>query len=109
MFTVRYPNGQAQGGTVDLVLCLCLVFAWIWAFRFVQKKTTLIPLPQQEGYSRGYERSDWEDEGKVFAWIGLGVAFIVVGVLVIGSAENIVTAFFNPEYWALTKVLAKCR
>ena len=85
-------------GVIDLALCVALVIASIFIFRFVQNKTT----PQEE------ERyADWDDEGKFFAWAGTAIFIAIAGVFIMCSVESIVSAFFNPEYWALTKILSK--
>jgi hypothetical protein len=86
-------------GAVDLILCIILVVASIFVFKFVNKKTT--------GGKDGY--ADWDDEGKFFAWAG---AAIIIGInvfLIVCSAESIISAFFNPEYWALSKILSKVK
>ena len=85
-------------GMIDLLICIAFVTASIFLFRFVQKKTT----PQ-----KGEKYADWVEEEKVWAWIGTAFFIGVSGLIVLFSVESIVAAFFNPEYWALTKILSE--
>lgn len=86
-------------GTVDLVICIALVIASVFVFRFVNTKTT----EDEHG------EADWDSDGKCFVWIGTAIFIAIAGALILCSVESIASAFFNPEYWALTKILSKCR
>jgi len=92
-------------GAVDIILCIVLVIASAWVFRFVQNKTTAPPLSE----TNKYPSADWEAEGTVLAWVGAAVFIGVAGLQVFYSIEGIVTAFLNPEYWALSKILGKVK
>ena len=88
-------------GFVDLVICAALVFAAAGVVQFVKRKTTA---PKETEENR-YTRAEWDAEGGELAWAGAAALCLIVGVVVIGSAQDIVAAFFNPEYWALKHVL----
>ena len=89
-------------GTINLVLCVCLVLVAVKCFRFVNRKTT-VPAKTKEDQ---YPNAQWEEEGAVGAWVGIGLLFLVIGLIIIFSVQNIATAFLNPEYWALEKILS---
>ena len=93
---------QAQiSGLVDLIICTVLVALAVVAVRFVKHKTTK---PEETDDDR-YQHAEWEDEGAGLAWLGVAILLLIVGLVVIGSAQDIVAAFANPEYWALKRVL----
>lgn len=52
-----------------------------------------------------YPKAEWTEEGAVAAWLVTGcvtvVAFLVVGI----EFNNLITALFNPEYWALKQII----
>ena len=93
-------------GTIDLVICIGMVAFSVWVFRFVNRKTTVHEIV--DGTWKNKE-ADWDEEGKVFAWIAVGAMFLLTIICVATEAENITAAFFNPEYWALTKILSKVK
>jgi hypothetical protein len=95
------------GGTVDLVLCIGLVVFSVWFFRFVQGKTTKHEVTTSGGYTRN--EAEWENEGAFMAWIGVGVIMLLTVICVCSETEMIIAAFFNPEYWALTKILSNVK
>jgi len=54
------------------------------------------------------DNPEWDPaEGGVVAWIIAGVISMFFGVGSIVSVQHIVTALFNPEYWALSELLSK--
>lgn len=89
-------------GMANLILCVGLVLFAVKCFRFVNRKTT-VPLMTEENQ---YPRGEWESEGSFFAWTGIGILFFVVGLVIAFSVNNIAAAFFNPEYWALKEILS---
>lgn len=91
-------------GITDLVLCVSLVGASILAFRFIQKKTTI----PTETVENKYPHAQWEGEGAFIAWLIFFIGLLVTTIIILASAENIVSAFLNPEYWALNKILSHC-
>lgn len=90
-------------GAVDLATVIVMVLAAVGLVRFVKGKTTK---PTETEGDR-YPQAEWQDEGAGLAWLGAAIYLIITGVVVIGSAQGIVAAFFNPEYWALSNILGK--
>ncbi len=90
-------------GAVDLATIVVMVLAAVGLVPFVKGKTT----KQAETKDERYPRAEWEGEGAGLAWLGTAIYLIITGVVVIGSAQGIVAAFFNPEYWALSHILGK--
>lgn len=87
-------------GIVDSLILIGMVIFSIAAFRFVKKKTTKLKRTNGE-----CPTAEWEYEIAFGAWLGVAVMFIFT-ILCIGIlAESIVASFFNPEYWALSKIL----
>lgn len=79
-------------------LCTLIVSLgfWIIAFRFVNRKTT----PSGDRHI-----SDWDNEGKFFAWGIIILSGIVTVILLLVALTETLTAFVNPEYWALREIL----
>ena len=89
-------------GAVDLVLCVVMVLAVAWWERLVMRKTT-----RQATETAGvYKRAEREDEA-VLLWASVFLAGLIVLLLIVASADGIVAAFLNPEYWALLQLM-KC-
>ena len=88
-------------GMVDFAICIGLVLIAVGCFRFVNKKTTVPATTQNDQYPR----AQWEEEAAVVCWIGIGVFLVIVLVVIICSIQDIVSAFLNPEYWALKQIL----
>lgn len=88
-------------GAVDLVLCVVIAAVTVWWVALVKRKTTCPP----ETETNRYPKAEWRDEGAFLAWL-VTVIFGVSALLsVIGSAQGIVAAFANPEYWALKQLV----
>jgi hypothetical protein len=90
-------------GVIDLVTDVVMVMVAVGLVRFVKDKTTK---PAKTEYSK-YPQAEWENEGASMAWVAVAVYLIITGIVVIGSAERTLAAFFNPEYWALSHILGK--
>jgi hypothetical protein len=89
-------------GALNIILCITLVVASVWVFRFVQDKTTAPP----QSETNKYPSAAWGKEGAFFAWV-YAMSFIgVAAIFILSSVGEIVTAFFNPEFWALKKILS---
>jgi len=91
-------------GAVDLVICIAITVATVWWFRVVIRKTTRRSDDPDTYLS---PRSEWNDEAAFLAWVSAIVSMAVTLIFISASAEGIVSAFVNPEYWALQKLL-KC-
>lgn len=88
-------------GTIDLVIVIVMVLSAVVLVRFVKGKTTK---PAQTEDER-YPCAEWRDEDAVVAWAATWVYLIITASVVICAAHEIVAAFFNPEYWALSQIL----
>lgn len=93
-------------GTIDFLICIGMVIFAAWAFRFVKGKTTKHEIKEGTWSSK---EAEWEDEGAFFSWVAVGAIIFLTIICVCSEAENITAAFFNPEYWALTKILSKVK
>ena len=90
-------------GAIDLATVVVMLLAAVGLVWFVKGKTTTPPETKDEPYPH----AEWKDEGAGLAWLGMAIYLTVTGVVVIGSMQGIVAAFFNPEYWALSHILGK--
>lgn len=88
-------------GFIDLVTCIALVFAMVFVYRLVRRKTTV---PQKTEENK-YPSAEWVDDGRADAWICTTIFILIGTIIVAASLEGILAAFFNPEYWALKRVL----
>ena len=88
-------------GTVNFVLCISLILIAVKCFRFVNRKTTVPPKTEENRYPN----AQWGEDEAIIAWIGISLLLFVIGLIILLSVDNIVTAFFNPEYWALKAIL----
>ena len=87
-------------GAVDLALCIILALAVWRLIAFVKRKTT--PSEDSSGRSRPAE---WHgEEGP--AWLVAAIMTTVLSGLIIATIPGIVSAFANPEYWALKQLLS---
>jgi hypothetical protein len=89
-------------GIVDLILSVGLILVAVKCLRFVKRKTS-IPAKTKDNE---YPRAEWEDEGEFFAWSALAILLGIVGFFIIFALQNIMTAFLNPEYWALKEIFS---
>lgn len=88
-------------GAVDLVLCIVIAVVTAWWVALVKRKTTCPP----ETESCRYPTAEWRGEGAFLAWFTAVIAGVLAMVCIIGSAQGIVAAFANPEYWALKQLV----
>lgn len=82
--------------TVSLIGCITIIVCYLFAFRFVRKKTTLL---------EGENYPEWDRDEKIPAYGALLFTGIVITIIVLISLENIISGYFNPEYWALKEIL----
>lgn len=88
-------------GAVDLVLCIAIAAVTWWWFSLVKSKTMTPP----ETETDRYPRAEWQNEGAFLAWLVALIFVVMAMVCIIGSAQGIVAAFANPEYWALKQLV----
>lgn len=77
-------------GTTYLMGCVALLFASVVAVRGARN------MPRS---------TSLEETDRAAAWIGAIALMGITGLFVVFSIEEIVAAFFNPEYWALNRLL----
>jgi len=94
----------AISATTNVVLSVLLVLIFIGCFQLVQRKTTVAPETEEH-----YACSDWEDEGKVIAWVILAAIAAIFLAIIIGGIHNVVSGYLNPQYWALKEILGHCK
>ena len=88
-------------GAVDLVLCIVIAAVTAWWVQLVKRKTTCQPKTEEDPYPR----VEWRDEAALLAWVVTVIAGGIALFCIIGSAQRIVAAFANPEYWALKQLV----
>ncbi len=88
-------------GAVDLVLCVVIAAVTVWWVALVKRKTTCPP----ETETNRYPKAEWRDEVAFLAWLVTVIFGVLALISVIGSAQGIVAAFANPEYWALKQLV----
>lgn len=82
-------------GFVDIVQLVVLVIATIWYIKIVDRKTRSTPqTPVPE----------W-DEAAPLAWFSAFICALFALLCIIVSIQDIVSAFANPEYWALKQLI----
>ena len=86
----------AISGSYSVFLVIFTVIPLVFWIRYVYKKTCV---EDQDG------DCDWEGEGAGVAWAVTVFWFLVVLFVVGFALQNAVTAFFNPEFWALQAIL----
>ena len=89
-------------GTINLVISIFMVLSTVCLVRFVKGKTT-----KAKTEVKVYPCAEWEDEGAALAWFLTAVYLLITFGTVTLSITGIVSAFFNPEYWALSHILGK--
>jgi hypothetical protein len=90
-------------GAIDLALMAALVVASVVWSRVVLRKTKTPQGAPAAGEYRNY--AEWNDEVAVGAWASAIVLVVVTAVVVITNLPASVSAFLNPEYWALSQLL----
>ena len=88
-------------GAVDLVLCIVIAAAAAWWLQLVKRKTTCPPKTEDDRYPS----AEWDSDPAFVAWVGVVIAVVFALVCIVGSAQGIVAAFANPEYWALKQLV----
>jgi len=83
--------------TMDLFVLIAWVIPTIWWIMYVKRKTTR----PAEGYA------DWgsDDTQTVFSWGSIIILIIGIAFAASCTIPNAITAFINPEYWALMQIL----
>jgi uncharacterized membrane protein len=85
--------------TVNLLLLLLAIVGWVVFYRAHKYLSKEIP-DNRYRYTR-YQENDAAPVIMIIA----GVVLVVYSLIMICSIESIVAGYFNPEYWALNKVL----
>ena len=88
---------------VNSVSILLMVSIVIWCFRLLRDKT--IEPEQIEGESHKYPK--WDEETAFYAWCIWGTISFVLSFYIFDAMQLIIAGFFNPEYWALHKIMGK--
>lgn len=88
-------------GTINLLIILAWIgFTVLWLCIVIKK--TRKPKATMEDL---YPRAAWSDEQAFAGWLSAITLSIIAAVAVSSSLVMIVTAFLNPEYWALAQIL----
>jgi len=88
-------------GVVDLVLCVAITAVMVRFVALVKHKTTT----PERSKENPYPRAEWGGDGAApLAWLAAFIAGMLALFFVINSVHGIVTAFVNPEYWALKQL-----
>ena len=90
-------------GTIDLTIVVGMVLTAIGLVRFVRSKTA-IPAKTENNQ---YPSAEWRNEDAGAAWFVTTAYLLITAAVTAILAHGIVTAFFNPEFWALSYILNK--
>jgi hypothetical protein len=63
---------------------------------------TKTPLETDEDH---YPKAQWVEEGAVAAWLVSGVLILIAFIIISVEFNSLITALFNPEYWALKQII----
>lgn len=88
-------------GAFDLVIIVIMVLCAVYLVRLVKRKT------KKYDNNNQYIGAEWDNEVAAFTWFGTIVYLIITMIVVSSLGKEIIAAFFNPEYWALTQILKK--
>lgn len=88
-------------GTIQLVLCIMIAAATAWWVVLVKHKT----IPPQKTEQTPYPYAEWQGETASFSQFCAAVAVLITLAVIAGSADGIVSALINPEYWALKQLV----
>ena len=86
-------------GLLDLAFVAAYAFGVYWTVRYVR-----MVFDRTDGESDHWKR--WDE----IAWLPCGIVVLVMfglGLGLLASLSMTAAAFFNPEYWALMKILNK--
>ncbi len=79
--------------TINFVFCVGFSLLLIWWVRFMHKKITV--------KKEGEYRAEWDMDDAIFPIIFTIFAAGILAPLLVISVKGFVTAWVNPEYWAL--------
>ena len=87
-------------GAVDIMLCIFVISLAVWVLYVVNEKTSMKSTDDDR-----HNWAEWEDESALLAWF-VAIIFCALVIILVGvSADDIVSAFANPEYWALKQLI----
>lgn len=81
----------------QIIYTIIIAVAWFAIYKFVEKKTTI---PKDSHYA------DWSGDGKFFGWLLVTAVSICLMVQLCYTVGICLTAFNNPEYWALKQIIS---
>jgi len=83
-------------GALGVLPILVVAAATLVLVLLIVKKTRV---PQSDGVC------DWRGEDAVIAWVVLGFIVVADVLFFLRIARHILTAFFNTEYWAISRLM----
>jgi len=87
-------------GTYNAILAVvCIVTICVGSVKV--KETFLTEIKQSLPYAQREKLEAWQ----IFTIITLSIASVISLVVLAAISGNMMTALFNPEYWALNKVM----
>lgn len=90
-------------GFTNLAICGLLAALTAWWFRVVKIKTHVPPKTETERFPE----AEWEGDETLLAWASVVLAGTITITIIACNASDIVSAFANPEYWALMRLLGR--
>jgi len=79
-------------GMLDIVIYSCLVLSCTYVYRFIKAKAGTFNMHEAENVSM---------------WTLFLIWSVIVGCIILLNINSTVAALFNPEYWALNKLICK--
>ena len=80
-----------------------VLFAMIVLVKYALSKTTKPPVTEDNPFPR----AEWCGDTAVVVWLCVMLVGAMSSIIFVNVVEDSITAFFNPEYWALNQLLSK--
>ena len=94
-----------QQAYLEAGLSLVNIIVWGMITFFVVKIVYRKTRTPKETKEELYPKAEWTEEGAVAAWLVSGVLILIAFIIISVEFNNLITALFNPEYWALKQII----
>ena len=79
-------------GMLHTVIYFCLILSCVGLYKSIKAKVGPFNMIEEENF---------------IMWLLFGIWYVIVGFLILITMESTIAALFNPEYWALNKLICK--
>lgn len=101
LWAVLLKQAPIYGITTIMMYAAWFSMVLVWV-RFVRSKTKT---PPADPLGNFYPHAAWCEEAGALAWMSAFASALLVAIGFGSDLPMITAAFFNPEYWALMKIL----